>query len=79
MPRVAPVDSPPMSNLDERSSPKPPLAVDEAAILLGFLERQRAIRAWKGGGLDAVSLRATLAPSSMTLGGLLKHLAHDTT
>ena len=31
--------------------------------------------AWKCGGLDAAGLRATLAPSSITLGGLLKHLA----
>jgi uncharacterized damage-inducible protein DinB len=43
--------------------------------LLGSLERQRAIIAWKCGGLDAADLSATLAPSSMTLGGLLKHLA----
>ena len=53
----------------------PPPAGDEAAILLGSLERQRAIFAWKCGGLDASGLRATLGPSSMTLGGLLKHLA----
>ena len=53
----------------------PPLAGDEAATLLGFLERQRVIFAWKCGGLDEAGLRATLAPSSMTLGGMLKHLA----
>ncbi len=29
----------------------------------------------EGGGLDAAGLRATLPPSTMTLGGLLKHLA----
>ncbi len=56
-------------------SPKPPLAGDETATLVGFLERQRATLAWKCGGLDVAGLRATLAPSSMTLGGLLKHLA----
>jgi len=55
--------------------PGPPLAGDETATLLGSLERQRAIFAWKCGGLDAAGLRATLGPSSMTLGGLLKHLA----
>ncbi len=47
----------------------------EAATLLGFLERLRATFAWKVGGLDAAGLRATLGPSSMTLGGMLKHLA----
>ena len=53
----------------------PPAAGDETATLLGSLERQRAIFAWKCGGLDAAGLAATLGPSSMTLGGLLKHLA----
>jgi hypothetical protein len=54
---------------------EPPSAGDEAATLLGFLERQRATFAWKTGGLDAAALRATHAPSSLTLGGMLKHLA----
>jgi hypothetical protein len=52
---------------------KPPAAGDETATLLGSLERQRATLAWKCGGLDARGVRATLGPSSMTLGGLLKH------
>jgi hypothetical protein len=54
---------------------EPPVAGDEDATLLGFLERQRATFAWKSGGLDAAGLRATLGPSAMTLGGMLKHLA----
>jgi uncharacterized damage-inducible protein DinB len=61
--------------LEEQGRPEPPLAGDETATLLGSLERQRATLAWKCGGLDAAGLRATLAPSSITLGGLLKHLA----
>jgi uncharacterized damage-inducible protein DinB len=65
-----------MTNLDEQTRPEPPVAGDETATLLGFLERQRATLAWKCGGLDAAGLRATLGPSSMTLGGMLKHLAH---
>ncbi|SIM79918.1 DinB family protein [Micromonospora cremea] len=65
-----------MTEVEEQISPKPPLAADEAATLLGFLERQRATLAWKCGALDAAGLRAQLAPSSMTLGGLLKHMAH---
>jgi hypothetical protein len=47
----------------------------DPATLLGFLERQRATFAWKSGGLDADQLRSTLGSSSMTLGGMLKHLA----
>jgi hypothetical protein len=55
--------------------PEPPVAGDETATLVGSLERQRATFAWKSGGLDAAGLRATVGASSMTLGGLLKHLA----
>jgi Protein of unknown function (DUF664) len=61
--------------LSEQGRPEPPAAGDEIATLLGFLERQRATFAWKCGGLDATGLRATLGASSMTLGGMLKHLA----
>ena len=53
----------------------PPFAGDETATMLGSLERQRATFAWKCGGLDAAGLQATVGASSMTLGGLLKHLA----
>ncbi|MGW4647855.1 mycothiol transferase [Kitasatospora sp. NPDC004289] len=56
--------------------PDPPLAGTEAAAVLGALERQRATLAWKTSGLDAAGLRATLGASTVTLGGLLKHLAH---
>ncbi|NEC63691.1 DinB family protein [Streptomyces sp. SID9727] len=56
--------------------PEPPLAGTEAAAILGALERQRATLAWKCSGLDAAGLRATLGTSTVTLGGLLKHLAH---
>ncbi|MFE0707097.1 DinB family protein [Streptomyces sp. NPDC058865] len=56
--------------------PEPPLAGTEAAAVLGALERQRATLAWKCSGLDAAGLRATLGTSTLTLGGLLKHLAH---
>ncbi len=54
---------------------EPPIAGTEVDTLLGGLERQRGYMAWKCGSLDAAGLRATLAPSTMTLGGLLKHLA----
>jgi hypothetical protein len=50
-------------------------AGDEAETMLGTLDRNRSTFAWKCGGLDAAGLRARLSPSTMTLGGLLKHLA----
>jgi hypothetical protein len=64
-----------MTSADEQLSPEPPLTGGDTAMLLAFLERQRATFAWKCGGLDTAGLRATLGPSSMTLGGMLKHLA----
>jgi uncharacterized damage-inducible protein DinB len=64
-----------MTEFDQQGRPEPPPAADEAATLLGFLEFQRATLAWKCGDLDADGLRATVGASSMTLGGLLKHLA----
>ena len=64
-----------MSNLDEHGRPEPPPAAGEAETLLGFLDFHRATLAWKCSGLDADGLRATVGASSMTLGGLLKHLA----
>lgn len=60
---------------DDHGYPEPAFLEDETATLLAFLERQRATFAWKVSGLDAAGLRATLGPSRMTLGGMLKHLA----
>jgi hypothetical protein len=54
---------------------EPPVAGGEVDTLLGELERVRGYIAWKCGDLDPAGLRATLGPSTMTLGGLLKHLA----
>jgi uncharacterized damage-inducible protein DinB len=65
-----------MTDLDKQGRPEPPLAGDETATILGFLEYQRATLAWKSSGLDAAGLRATVAASSMTLGGMVKHLAY---
>jgi hypothetical protein len=45
-----------MTDVDEQGRPEPPLAGDEAATLLGFLEFQRATLAWKCEGLDAAGL-----------------------
>ena len=65
-----------MTYLDDNGRPGPPVSGgDEADTLLGSLERQRATFAWKSGGLDASGLQSTVGASSITLGGLLKHLA----
>ena len=60
---------------DEQGRAEPPAAGDEVSTLLGFLDFHRATLAWKVAGLDADGLRVTVGASSMTLGGLLKHLA----
>ena len=44
-------------------------------MLLFALDRSRAQFAWKTGGLDSNGLNKAQPPSTMTLGGLLKHLA----
>src|SRR5262249_17226580 len=49
---------------------------NETATLLGFLDYQRATLAWKCRGLDAAGLNAKVGASTMTLGGMLKHLAY---
>jgi hypothetical protein len=64
-----------MSTPDELT-PRPfSAAPDEVEALLGALQRNRRTFAWKTGGLDADAMRRTLAPSTVTLGGLVKHLA----
>ncbi len=64
-----------MTDVDAQGRTEPPLAADEITTLLGFLEFQRATFAWKCGGVDVAGMRATVGASSMTLGGLVKHLA----
>lgn len=54
---------------------EPSATAGEVEMLLFALERARAQFAWKCGGLDAAGLRRTCPPSTMTLAGLLKHLA----
>jgi hypothetical protein len=64
------------SDFDNEAIPaEPPVAGNELDTLLGELERVRGYIAWKCGGLDSAGLRATLGPSTMTLGGMLKHLS----
>ncbi len=65
-----------MNLRDDQGRPEPPLASGEAETLVGFLEYQRATFAWKWSGLEAAGLKATLGASTLTLGGMLKHLAY---
>src|SRR5882757_7690945 len=67
----------PMSDSNEPDDrPDPPQAANEVTTVLGFLDYQRATFAWKCAGVDAAGLTARVGVSTMTLGGLLKHLAY---
>jgi hypothetical protein len=52
----------------------PPLRGGEADTLLAFLDYHRDTLRKKVAGLDRGQLGRTLRPSTMTLGGLVKHL-----
>ncbi len=54
---------------------EPPFAGTEAEQLTGALDRLRTTFRWKTDGLDGAGLRTRVGASSLTLGGLLKHLA----
>jgi hypothetical protein len=54
---------------------EPPLAGTEAEHLVGALDRLRTTFRWKAGHLDTAGLQTRIGASSLTLGGLLKHLA----
>jgi len=54
---------------------EPPLAGTEIEHLTGALDRLRTTFRWKAGHLDAAGLQTRVGASSLTLGGLLKHLA----
>ena len=65
-----------MTDVDDQGRPEPPQTADEIATVLGFLDYQRATLGWKCAGLDRIGLAATVGLSSITLGGLLKHMAY---
>lgn len=64
-----------MTIMNDKGRAEAPLASGEVETLLGFLDYARATLAWKTSGLDADGLNATFPPTTMTLGGLLKHMA----
>ena len=62
--------------MSENAMPwEPPLAGTEVEHLVGALDRLRTTFRWKADGLDGAGLQARVGASSLTLGGLLKHLA----
>ena len=61
--------------MTEQNPWEPPLAGTEVEQLTGALDRLRTTFRWKADDLDAVGLQTTIGASSLTLGGLLKHLA----
>lgn len=64
------------ADIDDHGRPEPPLTGDEWETLTGFLDYQRATFAWKTSGLDTATMARTLPPSTMSLAGLIKHLAY---
>jgi hypothetical protein len=51
------------------------LRADEVTALRGFLDYHRDTFRWKCSGLTQAQLAQTHPPSTMTLGGMMKHLA----
>ncbi len=70
-----PVASPPWRARTREPSQNRPWRGTRSTPCSARSRRQRATFAWKSGGLDAAGLQATVGASTMTLGGLLKHLA----
>ncbi|MCF4120730.1 DinB family protein [Antribacter sp. KLBMP9083] len=61
--------------MDTIARTDPPYTADEVTTLRSFVDFYRATLRRQCAGLTAEELRTTLPPSTMTLGGLLKHLA----
>lgn len=68
------MDKKPHNSLDTTIS-EPSMTAGEVEMLMFALDRSRATFAWKVGGLTADQLRRSFASSTMTLAGLIKHLA----
>jgi hypothetical protein len=58
---------------------EPPLACTGTEHLIGALDRLRTTFRWKADDLDVAGLWTRIGASSLTLGGLLKHLTGRTT
>ena len=65
-----------MAGVSESTArPEAPISADEAETLLAFLDYQRNTLRRKTEGLTQAQQATRLEPSTLTLGGLLKHLA----
>ncbi|MEO6318913.1 MAG: DinB family protein [Acidimicrobiales bacterium] len=53
----------------------PAFGADERSMLLAFLEYHRGTLAWKASGLTQAQLAQTIPSSTLTIGGLVKHMA----
>ena len=74
MSSVALMDAPAEHTLDDTPW-EPPFSGTEVEHVLGALDRLRWTFRWKADELDAAGLDTRIGSSSLTLGGLLKHLA----
>jgi uncharacterized damage-inducible protein DinB len=63
-----------VANIDDVGRPEPDPAVNEVETLRGFLNYQRATLKWKSDGLSQEQMNICVAQSTITLGGLLKHM-----
>ncbi len=61
--------------MPETPLPEIPFVADEVSAVRSFLAYYRATLRRQAEGLDAAQLGQTLPPSTMTLGGMLSHLA----
>ncbi len=62
-------------SFDAQGRPEPQIAAGEYETLVSYLEYQRATLEWKARNLSEAQLAQTIATSTMTLAGLLKHMA----
>ena len=60
---------------DRTTRTEAPFRADEVTALRGFLDYHRDTFRWKCSGLTQQQLARPHAPSTMTLGGMMKHLA----
>jgi uncharacterized damage-inducible protein DinB len=60
---------------DKATRTEAPLRADEVTALRGFLDYHRDTFRWKCSGLTQTQLAQVHPPSTMTLGGMMKHLA----
>ncbi len=61
--------------MDPEDRHYPPLAGDEVTTVRAYLDFHRDTLRWKVDGLTQEQLAQRLEPSTMTLGGMMKHLA----